>query len=319
MTEKENGKKGIFEEVLEMMQGEEPEKGLERLKELAEEGMAEAQFVLGISYEMEGGAELDIDRAAYWVYQAASRGLPDAQFHLATLYDKGIGVYHSQQQAKYWSLKAEGKEPQEEVSSEIESMEEQSEVLRMLYSPSNKAEFENGLNILLEMGENGDLSAQLHLIKIFSSDWSEYVKSDMTKRVYWLQKAAEKNHIDSQRNLAHSYQNGIGLERDINKAFYWYNKSAEQGDKVSQYNVAKMYEDGTGVDKNIESALYWYEEAARNGLLMSQYKLGEFYATDSYKKDAEKAVFWMKQFIHILQHSMHWDVGTAMVCSWSGI
>ena len=44
----------------------------------------------------------DLEKAVYWLTQAAEQGDASAQFHLANAYDDGRGVEQDKQRAVYW-------------------------------------------------------------------------------------------------------------------------------------------------------------------------------------------------------------------------
>jgi uncharacterized protein len=59
---------------------------------LAEQGIAVAQFVLGVMYGGGHGAPRDDAEAANWLHKAADQGRPEAQTLLGVMYAKGRGV-----------------------------------------------------------------------------------------------------------------------------------------------------------------------------------------------------------------------------------
>ena len=62
------------------------------LKTLAEQGDAEAQFVLGSMYRDGQGVEKDLAQTLKWWEKAAELGNVDAQFALGNIYSGGFGV-----------------------------------------------------------------------------------------------------------------------------------------------------------------------------------------------------------------------------------
>lgn len=71
------------------------EPALERLRPLAEDGVAEAQFTLGLMHAEGLGVARDPRAAAAWYEQAARQGHAQAQNYLGLLYFKGDGVARS--------------------------------------------------------------------------------------------------------------------------------------------------------------------------------------------------------------------------------
>ncbi len=75
-------------------------------RKAAEQGIAWAQFGLGELYYNGNGLPQDYAQAAVWLRMAADQGIPDAQFSLGTLYDSGKGVSQDYAQAVVWYRKA---------------------------------------------------------------------------------------------------------------------------------------------------------------------------------------------------------------------
>jgi TPR repeat protein len=75
---------------------------LEKIKPLAEQGDAEAQFRLGLMYREGKGVTQDVKEAAAWLSKAAEQGQVEAQENLGLSYAKGLGVERDWVQADKW-------------------------------------------------------------------------------------------------------------------------------------------------------------------------------------------------------------------------
>ena len=62
------------------------------LRPLADQGMALAQFSLGLMYANGKGVHQDSTQAVNWFHKAADQGNADAQVNLGAMYAKGQGV-----------------------------------------------------------------------------------------------------------------------------------------------------------------------------------------------------------------------------------
>jgi uncharacterized protein len=72
----------------------------------AEQGLAQAQFSIGVMY-MEGkGVPQDDQQALDWYRKAAEQGLPKAQYNMGYIYNNGKGVPQDFKQAAGWYRKA---------------------------------------------------------------------------------------------------------------------------------------------------------------------------------------------------------------------
>ena len=75
---------------------------------LADEGVADGQFGIGLLYASGYGVPLDDDQAFKWYSLAAEQGHPDAQCNLAVMHANGWSVPQSDELAfKWYSLAAE--------------------------------------------------------------------------------------------------------------------------------------------------------------------------------------------------------------------
>ena len=74
----------------------------------AEQGIAMAQYNLGVCYETADGVEQDLQKAAYWYTKAAEQGYAKAQYNLGVCYYNGYGVEKNDEEAlRLYMLAAE--------------------------------------------------------------------------------------------------------------------------------------------------------------------------------------------------------------------
>jgi TPR repeat protein len=74
--------------------------------ELSRQGDAEAEFGLGLLYDLGNGTPANPETAFLWYKMAADAGLPAAEFNVAAMYDAGRGVGRSSENAAQWYAKA---------------------------------------------------------------------------------------------------------------------------------------------------------------------------------------------------------------------
>jgi uncharacterized protein len=84
---------------------------LKALREDAEHGDSNAQYLLGLVYNEGAGTPQDFVEAATWYRKAADKGHAGAQFFLGLLYAIGRGVPPDLVQAHMWLSLAAGSEP----------------------------------------------------------------------------------------------------------------------------------------------------------------------------------------------------------------
>jgi len=79
---------------------------LREFKPLAEKGVAEAQFNLGVMYRQGLGVNPDFIEARRWYRKAAEQGHPKAQQNLGVFYADGLGVKRDAREAAKWFREA---------------------------------------------------------------------------------------------------------------------------------------------------------------------------------------------------------------------
>ena len=80
--------------------------GPQQLRDAAQSGDANAQFVVATRYMNGENVTADFAKAAYWYGKAAAAGLAPAQYRVATLYERGKGVGKNMGAALSWYERA---------------------------------------------------------------------------------------------------------------------------------------------------------------------------------------------------------------------
>lgn len=279
------------------------------VKRKAEQGDAEAQNLLANWYENGvSGVTKDYAKAVEWHLKAAERGNISSQSRLirlsqgdnASLYDPdanqvgawiceaaeqgniwaedllsrmgfgyfyGIGVPQDYVKAAYWFTKAA----------------QQENIIAQSYMG---VAYDLGLGVskdstkALEWWQKAEKAAErADVEKLFDVGKGYLYGMDLpqqnyAKAVYWLTKAAERNHDYAQYILGDMYADGTGVQKDEFKAAQWYKKSAEQGNSSAQCALGYMYARGQGVPKNYFDAARWYKKSAEQGNRRGQLSLG---------------------------------------------
>ena len=197
-------------------------------RKAAEQGVASAQYFLGFMYYKGEGVAQDYAKAAKWYRKAAEQGVAVAQFNLGVMYSEGQGVVQDYTEATKWSRKA---------------------------------------------AEQGNASAQFNLGVMYGKG----VSQDYAEAVKWFRKAAEQGDAKAQFNLGMMYYNGQGVAQDYAEAVKWLRKAAEQGDAKAQFNLGLKYGNGQGVAQDYAEAVKWLRKAAEQGVASAQYFLGLMY------------------------------------------
>ncbi len=94
-------------------QHQQPQQAAHWWQQAAAQGMAQAQYHLGLLYAKGQGVSQNVSQAAQWLQRAAHQGHSAAQYHLGLLYARGQGVKQDNIEALAWWLWAgqQGFEP----------------------------------------------------------------------------------------------------------------------------------------------------------------------------------------------------------------
>jgi hypothetical protein len=122
------------------------------------------------------------------------------------------------------------------------------------------------------------------------------VPKDELEAAKWFQKAADKDLVQGQTNLAYMYENGLGVKRNHGEAAKWYLRAAHQGDPMAQLAIAKMYYNGLGVSLNLTESVKWFEKSANQGEPSAQINLGFMYENGyGVTRNLARAKFWYQK------------------------
>lgn len=78
----------------------------QEILQLAKQGDAHSQYVLGLSYELGVGVEKDFTQAFAWYQKSANQQYAKAQYNLSIFYALGRGVEQDITQSKHWIRRA---------------------------------------------------------------------------------------------------------------------------------------------------------------------------------------------------------------------
>ena len=83
---------------------------LTKLKRSAEQGNAEAQYKLGLMYDIGKEVDQDYQKAFKWYEKSANQGLASSQSKLGSMYryGKGVDINHSKASQWYWKAAEQG-------------------------------------------------------------------------------------------------------------------------------------------------------------------------------------------------------------------
>ncbi len=182
-----------------------PTEYCEELVKLAEDGNAEAQYILGLCLFEGKGVEQSFTETAKWYQKAAEQGFVSAQGALGDLYLRGMGVTKSYTEAVKWYQKAA---EQGEAHSQNNLGKCYNEGLGVAQS------YTEAFKWYQKAAEQGYPIAQYNLgLKYYNG---EGVTQSYTEAVKWLKKAAEQGYIDAKSvlyNMGYESESNVSLDR----------------------------------------------------------------------------------------------------------
>ena len=212
---------------------------IEEIRQHAEEGIVEAQWLLGYKYYHGVEVPEDLGLAVKWFRKGARKGYARAQRALGEMYENGMGVEQSHRKALGWYLKAAKQgERRAQVS------------VAMIYS--------HGM-------PDGDSDRR---------NWPRFgVRLDDAEALKWFRPAAEDGHTMASYRLGVMFDRGLGTESDQAEAGRWYLKAADQDYPPAQIEIGRRYRDGHGVVTDLVRAHMWLSIAGKDELYAVEQEL----------------------------------------------
>ncbi len=216
--------------------------------QLAEQGVAKAQYNLGLMYAKGKGAVKDYSKAIKWWTLAAEQGDGKAQTNLGWVYEKGKGVPIAIDKAAKWYQLASD-----------QGIAKAQEKLDLLLNKKKG-------NLQENIVSSNDIPAGSDTNRTFSKgnafDGARYSEEIST--------APPDYKNDSDR--FHTALNAFN-EKEFETAYQLFIELADKDIAEAQINLGMMFENGQGVSQDFKEAVRWYRLAADQGLTKAQEKL----------------------------------------------
>jgi len=119
-------------------------------------------------------------------------------------------------------------------------------------------------------------------------------RSDATRGVVWLRRAADQGYANSFLWLGHAYRQGKGVERNIAEAVRWYEAAANDDLHDAYLALGDIHLEGDGVPVDLDVALDWHMWAAERGHAASQHQVGINYSRRETSEDLFRAAVWLR-------------------------
>lgn len=219
----------------------------ERMRQQAEKGDAEAQYLLGLAYVVGLGTTVKNDAEGFkWMRKAAVQGHLEAQLLLGELHASGQGTPVNRNEAYHWYSKAAQKGlPSAEYA-----------LYRMLMHGDGVAKNEKeALRWLEKSAANGWAEAQYRLGRHYIGGLG--VPEDIVEGGTWFSKAADQDHAAAQGALGLLLMIAGYETQDFAPALELLNRGAAQGDIQAQSLLGTAYASGLGVPKDPIASCMW--------------------------------------------------------------
>ena len=318
------------------------EQVLEKAEAGDEAAMYKAAEMLYVGY----GTLQDRKEALRWFRESAKAAYVPAMLKLMQFYNDGELVKKNLTLSMSWGKKAAATgEPEGQYAL----------AKAYIYGEPEIQDTDKGLKLLVDMVQQGDAAAEDMIQEVHrkmrkaKESFDQGIRNPSTASGYYemgmyckegdgyhrylkeaaeyFRKAAEKEHIQAQYQLALAYYTGAGVKKDEAESIRWLEKAAakshkeagellaelrekqrirqektefknhlrqaEKGDAYAQSKVAGMYLRGTGVKKDIKKGIEWYEKAGETDEGYAARQLAKLYAEgDIIPADPERAAYW---------------------------
>ncbi|MEO0397629.1 MAG: DUF2610 domain-containing protein, partial [Cyanobacteria bacterium P01_A01_bin.137] len=239
------------------------ERSITDIEKAAEEGDAEAQYLLAMAHLKGEGVAEDPERTAYWLRRSATRGFSRAQYAYGQRLYWGWGNTEPNkiEGFDWWLVAAENGN-----ASALLAIGETYLYGREGVPEQDLTKAEDYFNQALTVGAS---EAETSLGLLYTEIAKTAQKANNTEtfnqanaqRLAYFQKGAQKSFPGSMYRLAQMYRYGDYVELDLQKAVEWYKNSTATGSVDAAYELAKLYADeseqGLGEAQPEESAKYF--------------------------------------------------------------
>jgi localization factor PodJL len=139
----------------------------------------------------------------------------------------------------------------------------------------------------------GDSDAQFRIGTRFLSDGA-FSNGGAAIAARWLERAADRGHVEAQFMLASLFERGAGVPKDESKAMSLYRKAANAGHIRAMHNLGVLLSARESPQDYSEAAV-WFARAAQAGLTDSQYNLALLYERGlGVEQDLSRAYLWYR-------------------------
>ena len=251
---------------------------LETKIQMAEDGDLDMMDRLAVLYANgDDETEPDPEKAVYWFRKLADAGVSNGMFNLGLYYAKGLGVGRDLQKAAYW-MKRAAENGDDDGAALAEKYEKANADKKKAEEGDAQAQADYA-GFLMEIGLSmGRDDAELYKEAV---EWAERsagqgnpagmwvlalayehgrgVEEDKEKAIEWYRKGADLGHAPSMNSFACFCLREEVSGKTKEDAFELFKKAAELGNIEAMKNLGQCYQFEHGTDHDMKLAIYWYE------------------------------------------------------------
>ena len=236
-------------------------------KVASEKGDAVSQRFLGECYKLGLGVTVDYEEAYKWFKSSFDSGDLYSARGLGELFERGLGVSKDLEKAIFFYETASG------LNDSYSTF-----ALATLYD--SKKDFNKANKYFEKSAYSGNDQSQYQFgLYNYLGLVSE---KDENKALFWIEKAAEKDNLDSLNFLGKFYE-----ERDRDKALMYFQRALSFHDKEANFNMGNFY-----LNSDFEKAKKYFTRSFEFGKIEAFYQLGKVYTDENFKekniKEAKK-------------------------------
>lgn len=196
----------------------EPEKAISWVSASADNGVVEAQYILGKLYEDAFGVTRDTAKAIHYYKLAADQNHLKSKLKFAQL-----SLMHGSTEQQHQALNILNTLITDKNSSEA------SLILGDLYLTGQGVpkDEQKGIDLLKKAAETGNREAQYKLgVLMFKG---EIIEKNIQRAVYWISISATQEYPKAMLALCELYARGLGVKKNTQKSNMWCEKAQEVG------------------------------------------------------------------------------------------
>jgi TPR repeat protein len=202
------------------------------LRKAADQGDADAQNGMGLTYRDGLGVPQDYAQAMNWFRKAADQGYADAQNNIGKMYRDAQGVPQDDKQAMAWYRKAAD---QGNAFAQVN--------IGSMYHRGQGGVAQDDAQAVIwfrKAAEQGNAEAEYLIGAMYLA--GKGLQSDPALALNWLQKAAQQGNAEANYTIGLMYENGVGVPKDTMQASNWYEKAAGLGHAEAKARLAQLQE-----------------------------------------------------------------------------